>query len=73
MALGVQEFVQPGQPEVMVLAAPVYDGTQICAFLYAATHITGSCRVTDASTIANFGTAASRATVTLYLTDRAGL
>ena len=46
-----------------------YDATQMRAFLYAAAHITGSRRVTDAATFANYGADAPRATVTLYLAD----
>lgn len=61
----------PDGVEMVSRSANAYDATQMRAFLYAAAHITGSRRVTDASAFANYGADAPRATVTLYLADNA--
>lgn len=56
-------------PEVIAQTQAEYDGTQLHALLYAATHLSGSRKNTDASTFANYGIQTPRATVTLILTD----
>ncbi len=46
-----------------------YDEAQLRAFLYAASHISGSRKVTDQATFKGYGTEQPRATVTLYRSD----
>lgn len=59
----------PSGPEVISQAQAEYDETQLHALLYAATHLSGSRKNTDASTFANYGIDSPRATVTLHLAD----
>ena len=60
----------PAGPEVISRFQADYDDTQLKALLYAASHLSGSRKNTDASTFSNYGIDAPRATVTLVLADQ---
>ncbi len=59
----------PDGVEAITKTPGAYDDTQLMALLYAAGHLTGTRKNTDASTWAQYGADAPQATITLHLTN----